>query len=118
MIFVLAFVFPWKITALGSKCCIQYLININCVEICLESSSTSPFIIKAFMCFDTQSSKLFIRCLLFVNLKNYFKLFIYCIITNFSFVLDVRLRKLAGEKEELLSQVKAFFSWEGNLNCN
>ena len=118
MIFVLAFVFPWKITALGSKCCIQYLININCVEICLESSSTSPFIIKAFMCFDTQSGKLFIRCLLFVNLKNYFKLFIYCIITNFSFVLDVRLRKLAGEKEELLSQVKAFFSWECNLNCN
>lgn len=36
----------------------------------------------------------------------------------FSFVLDVRLRKLAGEKEELLSQVKAFFSLEGNVNCN
>lgn len=33
----------------------------------------------------------------------------------FSFVLDVRLRKLAAEKEELLSQVKAFLSWEGML---
>lgn len=88
------------------------------METGLASSSTFPFIIKAFMCFDTQSGKLFIRCLLFVNLKNFFKLFIYYIITNFSFVLDVRLRKLAGEKEELLSQVKAFFSWEGNPNCN
>lgn len=34
----------------------------------------------------------------------------------FPFVLDVRLRKLAGEKEELLSQVKAFFSLEDNVN--
>nr|XP_045365671.1 leucine-rich repeat flightless-interacting protein 2 isoform X10 [Camelus bactrianus] len=32
--------------------------------------------------------------------------------------LDVRLRKLAGEKEELLSQVRAFFSLEGNVHCN
>ena len=53
-----------------------------------------------------------------MNLKNYFKLFIYYNITNFSFVLDVRLRKLAGEKEELLSQVKVFFSLEGDVNCN
>lgn len=36
----------------------------------------------------------------------------------FSFVLDVRLRKLAGEKEELLSQVKTFFSLEGDVSCN
>lgn len=36
----------------------------------------------------------------------------------FPIFLDVRLRKLAGEKEELLSQVKAFFSLEGNVGRN